>query len=69
MTEPKFTVQSVPVLDTGIGVEMGYANDAELIEAARIEREAALACLTPEMRARFEAAERAQAVRFVRGRS
>jgi hypothetical protein len=38
--EKQITVRSVPMFDTGIGREAGYANDAELIAAAAAEREA-----------------------------
>lgn len=40
MTDEDFnyTVRSVPMLDTGIGREAGYANDKEFIEAVEAER-------------------------------
>lgn len=40
-------VISVPLADTGLGIEAGYANDAELMEAAIAER----AAQPPEIRA------------------
>lgn len=43
----QFTVRTVPVLDTGLGIEAGYASDAEFIRAAEAER----AALDPEVRA------------------
>lgn len=56
-----------PVLDTGIGQAMGYANDAEFVAAAEAEREATLSLLTPETRARFEEAEAEADRRFLLG--
>jgi hypothetical protein len=55
--EPHIEIHKTPMLDTGIGQSMGYANDAEFIAAAQAEREAALELLTPEARATIEAAE------------
>lgn len=40
-------IVKVPMLDTGIGRFMGYADDAEFVAAAEAEREAALRLLTP----------------------
>lgn len=57
MAAPDFQVHRVPILDTGIGQEMGYANDAEFIAAAEAKREKALSMLTPEARKRFEDAD------------
>lgn len=56
MTDPdvKITVHRVPMLDTGIGQEAGYANDQEFIEAVDAER----AALDPEVREALEQAER-----------
>jgi hypothetical protein len=55
--EPEYRIVKMPVLDTGIGRAMGYANDTEFIAAAEAERDAALSMLTPETRQRFEDAE------------
>jgi hypothetical protein len=44
--EIEFTVHSFPVLDSGIGIEAGYASDAEMLEAAEAER----ALMSPAMR-------------------
>lgn len=53
----KLTVHKVPMLDTGIGREMGFESDADFLAHAHVEREKALALLTPAERARFEVAE------------
>lgn len=55
--EDNMEIRKVPMLDTSIGQEQGYANDAEFIAAAEAEREQALSLLTPDARARFKAAE------------
>lgn len=39
MDEPKITVHTVKMHDTGLGREAGFKDDAELIEAAEAERE------------------------------
>ena len=57
MSEPRLTVHTVPMHDTGLGREAGYANDAELIEAGKKQRVEAEALLTPEALARIDAAE------------
>lgn len=46
MTEPEIRVVRIPMLDTGLGREAGFANDAELVEHAKREREA----LSPAVR-------------------
>lgn len=56
-SEPKLTVRRVPILDTGIGREAGFANDAEMIEAGRKQRAELEELLTPEALARLDAAE------------
>lgn len=61
------TVRSVPVLDTGIGREMGYANDAEFIDVAEAERAEIMAMLSPEARERLERAERESTQRLLFG--
>jgi hypothetical protein len=48
------TVKSIPVLDTGLGKELGYRDDAHLLKAAAEER----AALPPAQRALAEAVER-----------
>ena len=60
-------VVKVPMMDTGIGREAGFRDDAHLIEVATAEREAALSLLTPEARARIEAAESEMQRRFIVG--
>jgi hypothetical protein len=47
----------VPMMDTGLGLEAGYANDRELIEAANAQRQELKALLTPETWANIEEAE------------
>jgi len=59
--EPKLTVHKVPVLDTGIGREAGYRDDAELIAAAEAER----AKLPPAVRVAVEEIEREMQRRFI----
>lgn len=54
----EFDVRTVPVLDTGIGRALGYADDKAFMQAATEERERAMAILSVEERARLEAAER-----------
>lgn len=65
--EFRLEVHTFPMLDTGIGRELGYANDAEFMAAAQAERDRVLFVLTPEARARFEAAEREAERRFLFG--
>jgi hypothetical protein len=55
------------MIDTGFGRDMGYASDAEMIEALNAERERALSMLTPEARATFEALEREAERQFLLG--
>lgn len=62
-------VHRVPFLDTGLGREAGYANDAELIEAAKAQRAELEAMLTPDALARFDAMEAEATRRFLFGRS
>ncbi len=57
MTEPTLKTVTVPMLDTGLGIEAGYANDAELIAAAQAQRAELEKLLTPEALARLDAAE------------
>lgn len=38
--DPQITVVSMPMLDTGIGMEAGFRDDAHLREVAKAEREA-----------------------------
>jgi hypothetical protein len=57
MPEPEYTVRRVPMHDTGLGREAGYANDKAMIEAAKRMRAEIEAILTPEALARFDAAE------------
>jgi hypothetical protein len=47
-----------PWLDTGIGREAGYANDAEFIAAYNAQRAEAERLLTPEALAELDAADR-----------
>lgn len=65
----KLIVHKVPVSDTGIGREMGFANDAEFLEHAHVEREKAMELLTPAERKRFEDAEAEAERRFLFGGS
>jgi hypothetical protein len=51
-------VVHVPMLDTGLGREAGYANDAELVEAANKQRAEMFALMTSEAVERFKASER-----------
>lgn len=44
--QPTLTVTSMPALDTGIGIEAGYASDADMIAADEAWR----ATLSPAMR-------------------
>jgi hypothetical protein len=37
-SEPTYEFKTFPMHDTGIGQEMGYANDKEFIEAVEAER-------------------------------
>lgn len=53
LEELELHVAAVPVLDTGLGREAGFANDAELIAAAAAER----AAMTPAVRAVVEELE------------
>ena len=55
--ETELKVVRVPVYDTGIGREQGYANDEEFVKAAVAEREEMLKLLTPKGRAMIEEAE------------
>lgn len=54
MSEPRLTIYTVPMLDTGLGREAGFRDDAELIEAARRKREA----MPPVVREIVEAIDR-----------
>lgn len=70
MDEPKTTVRTVPMLDTGIGREAGYRDDAEMITAMNAKRQEMrdlLTLLTPEAFARLEAAEAEVERRFLFG--
>lgn len=53
MSRPVITVYTVPMIDTGIGREAGYANDDEFRAAIKAEREA----MDPKVRAAVEAVE------------
>lgn len=50
MTGAEIKIVKVPLLDTGIGREAGFKDDAELIAADRAQRRA----LTPEARRLLE---------------
>ena len=52
--EIEYVVTSVPMLDTGIGVEAGYASDKGLLEAAARDR----AALPPTIRDTMDEADR-----------
>lgn len=55
--EPHVRIVTVPMLDTGLGREAGYANDRELLEAGEAQRAALPAEvreLVDEVDARFE---------------
>lgn len=69
--EPKIETVSVPMFDTGIGREAGFKDDAELLEAAKREREEFLDTFTPEgrekMRKLLEDAEADAERRFLFG--
>jgi hypothetical protein len=52
--DPKFVVHTFPMLDTGIGREMGYEDDKAFIAAAEAER----AKLDPAVRAALDQADR-----------
>jgi hypothetical protein len=60
---PDFKIVKVPMLDTGIGREAGYEDDAALIEAARKEREA----MPPAIREAMERIEADLTRRFLIG--
>lgn len=60
-------IRKVPMLDTGIGREMGFDSDADFLEHAHVEREKALELLTSAERARFEEAEAEAERRFLFG--
>lgn len=57
MDKVEAIVKRVPVLDTGIGRALGYADDKAFMEAAEREREQAIRSLTTEGRALLEQAE------------
>lgn len=61
-------VVKVPVLDTGLGREAGYADDAAMIEAAKAQRRELESLLTPEAVARLDAADAEIDRRFLFGR-
>lgn len=67
MTFDEIEVTRVPCLDTGLGQEAGYANDAELIKAGKAQRAALEAILTPEALARLDALEAEAERRFLGG--
>jgi hypothetical protein len=60
---PSLHIVKVPMHDTGLGQEAGYANDQELIEA----HEQWMATLSPENRAIVEAIMQAETRAFVIG--
>lgn len=53
----EFEVVRVPMFDTGLGQEAGYADDAALLVTAAAQREELRLMLTPEAFERLEAAE------------
>jgi hypothetical protein len=61
--EPEYKVVQVPMLDTGIGQEAGFANDAELIAHAEAER----AKLDPAVRELLDKADAEMTRRFLFG--
>lgn len=65
--KPKLTVRRVPVFDTGLGREAGFANDAELMAAAQAQRTELESLLTPEALAELDAAEAEATRRFLFG--
>lgn len=67
MDKVELIVKRVPVLDTGIGQALGYADDKAFLQAASEEREKAMALLSVDERARIEAAERELERRIIWG--
>ena len=67
MDDPKMRVVRVPMADTGLGREAGYANDAEMIEAAKQQRAELESLLTPDELARLDATEEEVTRRFLSG--
>lgn len=65
--KPRITVHKVPMLDTGLGQEAGYANDAEMIAAYQAQRVELEQLLTPEALARLDEAEDAATRRLLFG--
>lgn len=57
MDKVELMVRRVPVLDTGIGKALGYANDKEFMAAAEAERAEVMKLLSVDERARLERAE------------
>jgi uroporphyrinogen-III synthase len=62
-----YRVHTVPMYDTSLGREAGYADDAELIEAAQQQRAEIEALLSPEGLAKLDAAEEEITRRFLFG--
>lgn len=67
MAKVEAAFKRVPVLDTGIGRALGYADDRAFMLAGAEERGRALALLSVEERARLEAAERELEWRVIHG--
>lgn len=65
--EPRIRVHKVPMLDTGLGREAGYANDAEMITAAEAQRAEIEKLLIPDALARLDAAEETATQAFLFG--
>jgi hypothetical protein len=65
--EYRVEVVKIPMADTGIGRDMGYANDQEMVDALNAENEAIMAQLTPEARQRVLDAEADLQRRFLFG--
>jgi hypothetical protein len=65
--QPEMRVVKVPMLDTGLGREAGFASDADLIAAAEEQRAEMRALLSPETADRLDAAEREATCRFIEG--
>jgi hypothetical protein len=67
MSEPEMRIVKVPMLDTGLGREAGFASDAEMIDVATGQRAWLESVLTPEALASLDAAEREAARRLIGG--
>jgi hypothetical protein len=69
MNARRVEIRRVPMYDTGLGREAGYANDQELIEAGERQRAELETLLTSEALAKMDAAEAEMTRRFLFGRT